>query len=167
MKKLFSILLILPVLSACAATSVTYDITIDDENLKDELIVAATKVIERRMQNIGEEILELDIQKEDILQIYVKAKEQAALDILSDELTSTFDFQIMEEAPEIEAEKIVDGHGGFSPTGITGEDVIILEASEESGGKGRVAITLTKEGREKIAEVFRNNIGKNTGIFVR
>jgi preprotein translocase subunit SecD len=170
MRRFLLTLAILPILAACSSASVTYSVTtnVEEEQRVNLLLLASMRVIERRMANIGEELLDIDLQRNGTsTAIVVQVQEETALDILTEQLTEPFDMQIMKESTEETAEVIVDGHGGFVQTGITGEDILWLESAEEPGGTGRITITFSEEGREKMSTVFQENVGKNIGIFVR
>lgn len=170
MRKFILSLAFLPLLAGCGSTSVTYNITtdVDDPTRESALLFSAMRVIERRMASIGEEVRDLNLERPDGgVHIYVEAKEQAALDLLTEVLTEPFTFRVMQEASEDEAELVVEGHGGFAPTGVDKTHLQWLQASEEAGGKGRVTLSFTEEGRQKMAEVFQQNNGKYIGLFVR
>lgn len=170
MKRLFLCLALLPLLTACGNTSVRYDVQLDteDEERSGALLFASLRVIERRMANLGEEILDLDIKPVgEGNHIYVEANEKAALDVLTELITASFDLHIMKESSEEEADQVVEGHGGFQKTGINHDHILWLKATEELGGKGRVTISFSEEGRDSMAKLFEENEGKSIGIFVR
>jgi preprotein translocase subunit SecD len=171
MRRLLLSLALLPLLAACSNPSVRYDVRLDtdDEERSSMLLFASLRVIERRMASLGEEVIDLDIKKvSDGNQIYVEVKEEeAALDILTDLLTTPFDLQIMKEASAEEADQFVEGHGGFQKTGLNQEHILWLQAAEEPGGKGRVTISFSQEGRVMMSDIFKENKGKSIGIFVR
>jgi preprotein translocase subunit SecD len=171
MKRSLLVLALLPLLAGCSSTSsVLYDVELNttDEERGSMLLFASLRVIERRMAGIGEEIVDLDLKRnEGETQIYVETKNQTPLDILTDELTTPFDLQVMKESSIEEADAVVEGHGGFAKTGISHKQLKWLQASEEPGGKGRVSILFTQEGRDLMGEVFAENQDKFIGIFVR
>lgn len=169
MKRFFLTLALLPVLAGCGSNAVTYTLATPqtDEDKVNALLVASMRVIERRMASIGEEVQDINLNRNNGLFITVQAKNQTALDVLTEALTAPFDFVIMKEAGEEEPEVTVEGHGGFVSTGITGEQILWLQASEEDGGKGRVTISFSEEGRNMMSQVFKENFGKSIGIFVR
>jgi hypothetical protein len=163
---------ILPLLVACSGgTQVTYHLQFDTENVakRTELSLAVTRVIERRLQSMGEKPNDFDMrQEEEGSRMTFRVETEAAADILTVDLTEPFALQIMREArpgqtPDIE----IDGHGGFLGTGITQEHLTWIEASEEENGKGRVTLQFTEEGRTLMGKVFRENVGRNIGLFVR
>ncbi|PIQ75812.1 hypothetical protein COU78_00380 [Candidatus Peregrinibacteria bacterium CG10_big_fil_rev_8_21_14_0_10_49_24] len=170
MKRPLLLLALLPLLTGCSTASVLYNVTLntDDEERGSMLLLASLRVIERRMANIGEELVDLDMQRKNGKnQMYVEAKEQAALDILTDELTTPFELYIMLESSTEDADVVVEGHGGFKKTGISHEQLKWLQSSEEPGGKGRVSILFTQEGRDLMGSLFEENQNKYIGIFVR
>jgi len=170
MKRFMLSLALLPLLAACGNSSISYNVHLntDDEERGSMLLFASLRVIERRMVSLGEEVIDLDIKKKgEENQIYVEAKEEAALGILTDLLTTPFEIQVMKETPVEEADQVVEGHGGFKKIGISNEDILWLQAAEEPGGKGRVTISFSEKGREKIKDLFAESEGKNIGIFIR
>ncbi len=170
MKRLLLSLALLPLLTACGSASVRYDVQMDTEDgeLRSALLSASLRVIERRMASLGEAVLDLDVKKVgEGNQIIVEAEEESALGVLSDLLMAPFDLQVMNESELEVADQVVEGHGGFRKVGISQEHIVWLRSAEEPGGKGRVTIIFSDEGREKMAEVFKDNKGKFIGIFVR
>lgn len=169
MKRFLLSLALLPTLAGCGANTITYNfVTTQEEEAKVNLLLpAATRVIERRMASIGEETLDIRVNRTNGLSISVDANNETALDVLTDALTAPFNFNVMKEAGESEPEITIEGHGGFVSTGLTGANVLWLQASEEPNGKGRVTISFTEEGREMMNQVFQENFGKFIGIFVR
>ena len=156
-------------LAACGTSSTTYimDITAQEEQQVNNLLLATTRVIERRMASIGEEPLDIHMQRGQPFTVRVEAENETALEVLTETITAPFSFIVMKEAGDAEPEQTVEGHGGFVSTGITGEHILWLQASEEAEGKGRVTIGFTEEGREMMSEMFAENFGKSIGIFVR
>lgn len=171
MKRFLITLALLPALAACGNAVTVYEVTtdIEEEGRANELLLASTRVIERRLASLGEEPLDINLNRSGGTNtITVEANNDVALDVLTEAITAPFDFVVMEEdGNEATADIVVEGHGGFSATGVTGEQVIWLESSEEPGGKGRVTIIFTEEGRAMMNEVFQKNSGRNIGIFVR
>ncbi|PIR52562.1 hypothetical protein COU76_05920 [Candidatus Peregrinibacteria bacterium CG10_big_fil_rev_8_21_14_0_10_49_10] len=170
MKRLLSSFALLLLLTACGSSSVSYDVqtNTDDAEVQSALLAASLRVVERRMASLGEPVLDLNMEQNgEGNTLYVEAQEQAALDILSDLLSAPFDLQVMKQATVEEADQVVEGHGGFKQVGINQDDIMWLSASEEPGGKGRVTITFSEEGRGKMGKLFKENKGKFIGIFVR
>lgn len=170
------------------STVLSYDLIFDIEETGKQniLSLASMRVIERRLANIGEEAIDLGIAKKNgTTRITVELENEIAAEIIHEELTTPFKLRIMSEAEdtgeeeaedgeEAEAERdvshneiFVEGHGVFLEAGITEEHIRWLEASEEAGGKGRVTISFTEEGRDAMESIFSESEGKIIGLFVR
>ena len=50
---------------------------------------------------------------------------------------------------------------------MTEEHLEWVEAAEELDNKGRITLSFSPEGRELMRTVFRQNVGRNIGLFVR
>lgn len=133
------------------------------------LSLAVTRVVERRLEAMGESVKGLDIsQKEEGPELTFTVETEAAAALLSDELTTPFDLKIMRETKVGETPTIeIEGHGGFIETGVTEEHLEWVEAAEELDNKGRITLSFSPEGRELMRTVFRQNVGRNIGLFVR
>ena len=167
-------LLLLPLLLGCSSTgSITYRLDIDPTvavERSSDLTLASMRVIERRLENLGEDILEKDITFEDgAPHISLTVSDPSALDLLTNQLTAPFTLRIMEEVPEKEATIIVGVHGGFRETGITEKHLRWVEASTDGDvlDKGRATLQFTEEGRKLMSELFKKDKGKHIGLFVR
>lgn len=171
MKRILLALSTLLLLTACRSTALEYELAFDvqDQARQTVLAAASLRVIERRLANIGEEPLDIDIETKDgRVRLIVKLEEETVADILNDHLTEPFELLIMRQTKtEEDADIVVEGHGGFQETGLTEEHIKWLEASEDEGGKGRVTISFTEAGRTLMAELFAENKGKYIGLFVR
>lgn len=56
----------------------------------------------------------------------------------------------------------------WDPTGITGADIQLVNAVQESTtGEAGVEIVLRESGRTKMATLFKNSPGQDIGVFVR
>ncbi|OGJ69037.1 hypothetical protein A3J34_05125 [Candidatus Peribacteria bacterium RIFCSPLOWO2_02_FULL_51_10] len=55
----------------------------------------------------------------------------------------------------------------YAPAGIEGIDLEWIEVVESSTGQIGVELFFTPEGRAKLEKIFKDNEGKNMGIFVR
>ena len=161
---------ILPVLTACGSASVTYnlEVNIESPDQVSPLLLASKRVVERRMQSIGEDIIDLNLKRvgEDA-QIYVEAEEKIALELLSENLMEPFVLEVMEEAPSDTADITIESHGGFSSTGVNGSHILWMQSDEQANGRGKITISFSEEGRELMGKVFKKNIGKSIGLFVR
>ncbi|TSC97512.1 MAG: hypothetical protein Greene101449_1186 [Candidatus Peregrinibacteria bacterium Greene1014_49] len=158
-------------LTGCGGSVSTYHLQLDTEDPSrlTLLSLAVMRVVERRLQSVGEEIRGLDIsQKEAGPELSFSVETQAASDLLQEDLTAPFALRIMRTAKEKEIPTIeAEGHGGFVETGVQEEHLEWVEASEERDNKGRITLAFTKDGRELMRKVFRENVGKNIGLFVR
>lgn len=159
-------------LTACTggANSVVYNLEMDtdDADTKSELAFAATRVIERRLESMGEASENVDIQKQgQAVQVLVEVANEDVAELLTGELTEPFSLQIMEATDIAEADIVVGNEDGYKATGITKEHVEWLLAEEEANQKGRVTIIFTADGREKMQALFKEKVGEYIGLFVR
>jgi hypothetical protein len=159
-------------LVGCRGTARTYQLSFNVEDTERQKLLAlmSTRVIERRLASYGEEVKDLSLRSDTApFEITVSVENATALDLLTEDLVSPFKFRIMKEAPVGEPDVlVVEGHGPFMETGITEHDVEWLDsAPDEVPEKGRVTLTFTGEGRGKMSQVFKENVGKFIGIFVR
>ncbi len=169
MKRLFVTIPLL-FLVACGNVKVGYelDLTTDDAERRAEVAAASVRMIERRLASIGEEIETPDIEKQgDMFHISLNLPDESLKDMLDQDLTSPFKLRVMIQTPEEESDITVEGHGGFSESGLTENDLEWLHPEEEANGKGRITIVFTEEGRSKMEQIFEDNNGKFIGIFVR
>jgi hypothetical protein len=159
-------------LVACGRSEqIRYQLAFDtkDTGRLTELSLAVTRVVESRLQAMGEEVRNLDItQRNDGPQLSFKVETQAAADLLQDDLMAPFHLSIMREAKAGETPVAeVDGHGGFVDTGIHETHLEWVTAAEEPDNKGRITLQFNPEGRELMRKMFQQNVGKNIGLFVR
>lgn len=171
-KSLSTGLAMLLLLAACGGSGRSvYKLQIDTEDTSrlTVLSIAVTRIVERRLEGMGEEVRGLDIsQKKDGPELSFTVGTEAAADLLRQDLTAPFNLRIMREVQPGETPTIeVEGHGGFIETGITEDHIEWVEASEEPGNKGRIALEFNEEGRELMSKVFKENVKKNIGLFVR
>lgn len=166
--------LLLPILLGCSSTgSITYRLDLDPAVSSahgSDLTLASVRVIERRLENLGEEMLEKDISFEDgAPHVALTVRDPEVLDILTKQLTEPFTLRIMEESPEKEATIVVGVHGGFRETDITEEHLQWVDASTDGDtlDRGRATLQFTEDGRKRMNEMFKKNNGKYIGLFVR
>lgn len=172
MRKPLIITILCLLLVSCGSGSTGYNLVFDtdDEDKRSELTFAAQRVIERRLEMYGEKALDLKVVSGvRTPQIRVKMNDENIIDVLTADLISSFNLRIMKEALPGETDIIsVEGHGDFSETGITEDQVEWFEASPDTNPEqGRVTITFSEEGRDLMEQVFKENSGKNIGLFVR
>ncbi|MBI2524347.1 hypothetical protein HYW11_04060 [Candidatus Peregrinibacteria bacterium] len=165
-------LLALLLLTACGATKASYKISfnVDDAQQQSALTLASLRVVERRLQRLGDQLLEQDMKTRDqevIIALNIRDKE--ASEILKAELVKPFTLSIMEQSPEEAADTVVEGHGGFRATDITQEHLQWVEARTygPEGKQGMVILYFTPDGRALMQKMFKKNKGKAIGIFVR
>lgn len=157
-------------LSACGMTVASYavDIRTEDAEQRSELAGAIQRVVERKLASMGESSDGVDLSadgKTALLKVDVEDKR--VHEALNGVLTDPFKLRIMAEAPEDQADIVVEGHGGFAESGLTEEHLQWLTATEEDGQRGRIIIDFTSEGRDLMKEIFETNKGKFIGIFVK
>lgn len=167
-------LLLLPILIGCSSTgSITYRLDIDPTIASErgsDLALASLRVIERRLENLGEDILEKDVNFENGAPlISLTVGDPSTLDILTKQLTDPFMMRIMEESSEEEATITIATHGGFRETGITEKHLLWVTASTDGDAleRGKATLQFTEEGRKLMNEMFKKNKGKYIGLFVR
>ncbi|MEK7562905.1 MAG: hypothetical protein AAB544_00750 [Patescibacteria group bacterium] len=169
---LFAGLSMVTLLAGCSGSVASnYRLQFDTEETSrlTLLSLAVTRVVERRLETMGESVKGLDIsQKEEGPELTFTVETEAAAALLRDDLTASFDLKIMRETKAGETPTIeIEGHGGFIETGVTEEHLEWVEAAEELDNKGRITLSFSPEGRELMRTVFRQNVGRNIGLFVR
>ncbi len=159
-------------LAACGrAVEARYQLSFNttDTGRLTELSLAVTRIVERRLQSMGEEVRNLDVtQTSGGPELSFKIETQAAADLLREDLIEPFKLSIMRavkpgETPQLE----VEAHGGFIDTGVSEEHLEWVLATEEPDNRGRISLQFTEEGRELMRKVFKQNVGKQIGLFVR
>jgi preprotein translocase subunit SecD len=174
MKRPAITLLSVLMLAACGSSeaSTTYDlgIKITDMKLRESLAAQSMRVIERRMDRMGETIKdsEIDVSQSGATITIVSEHAEAQQD-LTEQLQGPFSFDIMAQTqPGETADITIEQHGDFTRTGITGADVDWVQARQTPGAEtGEVRMIFTEAGRAKLAALFQKMQGKNIGVFVR
>lgn len=158
-------------LTSCSSQTAHFRLTFDqsDPGVQAALTLASLRVIERRLDRVGESLLDKTVTTNDAGTVITLSLESSvARQVLEDELTQPFTLAIMREAPADEAEIIIADHGGFAPTGVTESDIIeAVSSTEQNGARGRVELRFTEEGRKKMQTLFQESNGKVLGLFVR
>lgn len=160
-------------LVACAAApsfSQTFNLTVSEQDptRREAAIEAAARVIDRRLQSLGEKMTDHTVAPTDAgATMMVSATSQEALLLTADELEKPFELSFMLEAPEATADIVVTGHGGFSETGITEDDIDWTTSETQPNGKARVGLEFTPEGKAKMEKLYTENAGKAVGLFIR
>jgi hypothetical protein len=158
------------VLAGCGSADVRYQLSFDiyDKQAVDDLTLASTRVIERRLERLEATVKDQSIERSETgAVVSLSLTDATAANILTGELTQPFKLRVMKEAPAGQGDITVEGHGAFAETGITESHVVWGEAAEDAERKGAVRITFTPEGRAKLATLFQENNGKSIGIFIR
>lgn len=170
MKKIIAPIAFALLLTACGKSTAVFTLNIDteDSDRRIELVAATDRVVERKLQSMGESEFVVDIsRKGDETILEVEVADNSVADVLANNLTDPFNLRIMTEADAEDAELTVEGHGGFKQSGITEEHLEWLLVEEEALGTGRITIQFTTEGRDLMETIFSANKGKNIGIFVK
>ena len=159
-------------LTACAAGShaVTYDLTfnVTDPAQIENLTNAAMRVVERRLDNMGVVNPGKEFGTGDTPSLTITVPDKEGADELTRQLTSPFTMSVMRQAGEgVAADITVEGHGGFVKTDITAADFFGIEVGKDEKGAVRARILMTDAGRQKMNAVFKAEVGRNIGIFVR
>lgn len=173
MKPLFFSAASAVLLASCALSNSTgylLELNVADPAQRQELGEQALRVIERRLERMGEipTNKSVNVTDEEATVLFT-VETREAIDQLTEELQRPFTFRVMAQAPEGEEGEItVDGHGSFASTPITGDDLEWVEGRKQPGkATGEVRLVFTEEGRAEMADLFAANEGKHIGIFVR
>ncbi len=159
------------ILAACGGpTTVTYRLTFDtqDPTSVEELTKAAIRVAERRLERLDATLSEKNIVKDaEGVTLTLGVSDGESANILTEEMTSDFTFDIMETTTASGADVTVEGLGGFLRTDVNGDDIVSIVAAPSPGGQGAlVRIKFTEEGLEQMRALFGTNVGKDLGLFV-
>lgn len=160
-------------LAACnGASSVEYRLTFDTQEpaAVEELSKATVRVIQRRLERLDADVLKQNITRDaGGVTMALTVSDRASAEALTEELTAPFDLQIMLQAESSTgADIVVEGMGGFRKTGVSHTDIAIVRSGTNPETKGGyVLIPLAETGLKTLQEVFRLNVGKNLGLFVR
>ena len=159
------------VLAACSGSAVSYRLTFDtqDPQRVEELTDAALRVIERRLDRHGASLTERSVSQDaDGATLDLTISDGGVAGALAEELAAPFDLQIMLGTTDVaNADVTVEGLGAFDETGVTGEDIETVVASAADGGGAMVRIVFTEDGLAKMAKIFKENVNKDLGLFVR
>lgn len=162
-------------LAACASeNTVTYQLTFSpstDAVTRDTLSEASLRVIERRLDHLGQSLISNSAIKTGsgvMLEVTFSGDEEVA-EVLTAELVAPFSMKVMAQAGEGETADItVEGHGGFIDSGINEKDLQWVDAGKNNTtNKGEVRMIFTTAGRIKMQALFQTLKGKDIGLFVR
>ncbi|MBI3332118.1 hypothetical protein HYZ99_04130 [Candidatus Peregrinibacteria bacterium] len=157
-------------LAGCSGTQARYRLEFDTEDatVRTQLVDAAKRVVQRRLEAIGEDPdnLAVTIENGETI-LVVDTASDAIKDSITEQLTAPFTMRIMKEV-EGTGDITVEGHGSFAAAGITEEHLEWVTAGKDTDPeKGRVMLEFTEEGRAVMGEIFHENVGKYIGLFVR
>lgn len=176
MKKLLLPTLFALVLSGCgSSTSISMDVEFSTSGNDDraELVLATKHVAERRLGRLESEILDFDVTYGEgaTAVIKISGTDEDAMDQLLAEMTEPFIVEIRLQAEQHQEGDIeVEGLGSFRSVSINKEDMTWVKsrAMENSPLKhGEIMIQFTEDGTQKMDTLFRENVGKNIGLFIR
>lgn len=149
--------------------SMQYRLTFDVQDPEHvELLTKSTvRVIQRRLDRLGAQLYaQQTIQDPDGATLELSISDAAAAEALSQEMTAPFDLQIMRQTTG-SGDITVEGFGTFMKTGVTGDDIELVASLLQDDGTATVQIKLTDEGQKEMATLFKENVGKDLGLFVR
>ncbi len=152
------------------STTRTYSLAFDteDQGLRQQLIWQSMDVINRRLESLGEKTEDTQVKPGDETQITIKVSDAEIADALTAQLTDPFTLVVGAESAAEGADYTIEGHGSFTKTDVTGDDIEWVQARQEPGTTtGEVRLIFTQEGRTKMAALFKTMKGKSIGIFVR
>lgn len=176
MKKLITSALFVLLLTACnQSKTLTYDVTFtsDDPSRMNDLSLATRHVIERRLSVQEAGLIDYDVshnKETKETQIIVEIDDAGAADILNEQLTEPFLFEVRYLAEdEQEGDIVVEGKGNFRATGVQNEhiDWVLADAVQGPLNQGKIVIGFTDEGVEKMQSIFTEKEGVEIGLFVR
>ncbi len=173
MKRFISVLAVSMLLVSCSGKPVarfalSFDIA--DTNVQQALTLTSMRVVERRVEHLGEELVDKQINtKGSGTTLTLTLKTSEGIKALISELTAPFSMRVMVQTGSGETADIsVEGHGSFRETGITEKDLEWVDARKDPvTGKGEVRMDFTADGKEKMKVLFKQVKGKNIGLFVR
>lgn len=174
MKRLLAIASLTLLLTACGAKTVRLNAETDMKDLLRLSLLkdAIARTIDGRLAAKEKKLLSLDMKEgEASLTIEAKVSDAEAAELLMAGLTAPFTMEIMKQVDAGMGDIISEKYGEFKETGLTtkyfdwvhaGTGVIV-----NGTPNGSVIIDFTKEGQTLLQDIFRQNRGKEIGIFVR
>ncbi len=149
-----------------------YRLTFDTQEPETvEMLTQATlRVMERRLDRLGSTLEEPTITKdEDGATIAFTVSSADAGSNLTSEMSAPFDLEIMAATEDVDnADITVEGYGAFLKTGVEGEDILLVEASVDPATNGGIVqINFTNKGLKEMQTLFKAQVGKDLGLFVR
>ncbi len=155
------------------ATDITYRLEIKESGKShtEELIEAAKRSIERRLDAMGESAESINDREEaGVHYIDIDLTNDNGSGSLTAQLREPFSFEIMKSVPLEDADIVVAETEGYGRTDISTADFAWLTAKGDASvptEKGTVEVEFTSEGLADKKALFAAELGKNVGIFVR
>lgn len=171
--KRFLLVLALPLaLAGCGGepTAVSYHLNFQnaEAQMREDLTRTTLEIVDRRLEALGTAATDKSVETQTGATIlHVTLPDATIAEALTAQLTEPFSLRIMKQVPDGQGMLKVEGHGEFAETDIAENDVIWGDSAADSEGKGAVRLSFTEDGRAKLAELFRTNVGNTIGIFVR
>lgn len=162
---------ILLLLLGCTKANTAFEIRIapSGQDRREELLAAAARVVERRVQALGKTLQAKTVTPtESGAVLRFALPDTSTKDVLATQLAQPIDFRVMVEAPAESADVRIDQIGNFKETGIT-EKVLqwIAVLGSPDGKTSSALLVFTPQGRGILENVFKENQGKQIAIFVR
>lgn len=163
----------LAILAGCGGpVTANYRLTFDTQDVGEvEVLTKATvRVAQRRLDRLGAELFgQHMVQDAEGANLELTISTSAGAKALEEELAAPFDLNIMAVTDDAAtADVTVEGFGSFKKTAVNGDDIQMVTAKPNADGKGAsVQIKLTEDGLGEMRELFKQNIGKSLGLFVR
>lgn len=161
-------------LTACTAGGSSYAVTYDlsFQNVEaaqvDGLTNAAMRVVERRLDAMGVVNPGKEFGKDAQPSLIITVPDKEGADELTRQLTAPFMMKVMKETPvgetpDLDSQTV----GKFSDTDIATADFAGVEAGADSKGIIGARILMTPEGIKKLQSLYKEQQGKQIGIFAR
>lgn len=174
MKKIHALTLgLLLTLSACGGgQKITADMTIraKDAATTMSLIKSAENVLIRRLAaaDIKNAHVSAIPTNSNAGTLTVTSSDSTALERAKSILEEPFSFDIRIEKPKTETGSGTLKTSDWIPTALTGASLVWVQPiGNKATGEISIALQFTKEGEKILSQVFRGNVGKDVGIFVR
>lgn len=174
MRKLFAVVGLSLLLTACGSQTVRFSLAFDTEDTvrKSELTAAIARTVEGRLEAKKKSAKSQGIKEENGSTILtVEASDAEGATVLQEGLTAPFTMSIMKQVEEGQGDIVSETYGEFKETGIKTEhfDWVTPGTKTDANGqlKGAVVIAFTPKGQELLKTIFAANRGGAIGIFVR
>ena len=161
-------------LVACnrAPADVSFRLSFDTEDatLREELVRASVRVMERRASRVDATVEDTSVRYEGNDAIIDLTLPSIAADVLRDELGRPFQFDIVRHISDDTTGSggiVIEGQGTFVETGLTEEHISWVEWAEDGTGKGAARIALTPDGQALMKAIAAEHGDAILGILVR